>query len=396
MDPVQNPYQPSAGVRPRELAGRDREMAGMEVVIGRAEHGFVSQSIVLTGLRGVGKTVLLNDFARRARDRGWIVAQIEGPSEVGEADGALSAKLARGLHSSMREALGGWQKSDLLTRAAAVLKAFTLKVDPSGAWTVGIDVDAAAGRADTGRIEVDLPELAIDLGNAARGRGVGVLVCVDEMQQLSRQDLSAICTACHEAGQRETPFYIAGAGLPNLPAVLAEAKSYAERLFDYARLGPLPDADAERALIVPATALGVHWQPEAAGRVITASAGYPFFLQTFGRHSWDSAPGPSAISEEDAAVGVSIGVAQLDRGFFRARWDRATRYQRQYLTVMATDGDGPSSSGDVAQRLGRKPSSLGPVRADLIAKGLVYAPEHGQIAFTVPGMAEFIGRQTSE
>jgi hypothetical protein len=215
------------------------------------------------------------------------------------------------------------------------------------------------------------------------------------MQQLSRQDLSAICTACHEAGQREIPFYIAGAGLPNLPGVLAEAKSYAERLFDYSRLGPLPDTDAERALIVPAAAIGVQWQPGAADRVLAASAGYPFFLQTFGRHTWDSAPGPSVISDEDAAVGVAIGVEQLDRGFFRARWDRATRYQRQYLTAMAEDGDGPSNSGDIAQRLERIASSLGPVRADLIARGLVYAPEHGQIAFTVPGMAEFIGRQTS-
>ena len=393
MDPVRNPFQPSAGVRPRELAGRNREMANMDVLIGRAEQGSVSQSVVLTGLRGVGKTVLLNDFAARAREHGWIVAQIEGPSDFGEVDGALRAKLARGLHSSMREALGRWQKSDVLTRAASVLKAFTLKVDPQGAWTVGIDVDAATGRADTGQVEVDLPELAIDLATAARSRGVGVLVCVDEMQQLSNQDLSAICTACHEAGQREVPFYVAGAGLPNLPRVLAEAKSYAERLFDYSRLGPLQETDAVRALTVPVTALGLDWDASALAMVVAASEGYPFFLQTFGRHTWDASPGPTRLTDDDAAVGVALGVEQLDRGFFRARWDRATKYQREYLKAMATDGEGPSSSGDIAQRLGRKLSSLGPVRADLIAKGLVYAPEHGQIAFTVPGMADFIARQ---
>ena len=242
MDPIANPYQPSAGVRPPELAGRNAELAAIEVLIGRAERGFVSQSIVLTGLRGVGKTVLLNEFAGRARERGWIVAQLEGPSELDGgrgAQGALRAKLARGLHSSMREALGRWKRSEMLHRAAGALKSFTLSLDQSGQWTVGIDVAPAKGRADTGHVEIDLPELAVDLAGAALSRGVGVLVCVDEMQQLPAPDLAALCAACHEAGQREVPFYLAGAGLPGLPAVLASAKSYAERLFAYSRLGPL-------------------------------------------------------------------------------------------------------------------------------------------------------------
>jgi AAA ATPase domain len=395
MDPVRNPYQPSAGVRPRELAGRDRELTSMDVLIGRAERGYVSQSLVLTGLRGVGKTVLLNEFARRARDRGWIVAQIEGPSDfdaTAGSDGALRAKLARGLHSSMREALGRWKKSPALARAAGALKSFTLSVDPSGTWTIGIDVDAARGRADTGQVELDLPELALDLGTAAQSRGVGVLVCVDEMQQLSHSDLAAICAACHESGQREVPFYVAGAGLPNLPGVLGDAKSYAERLFDYSRLDPLSAVDAARALSVPAEEQGVQWRKNALEHTVAASGAYPFFLQTFGRHIWDAAVGPSVITLDDARVGSLLAAEQLDRGFFQSRWDRATPYQRRYLTAMAVDGDGPASSGDVAGRLGRKLSALGPVRAELIAKGLIYAPEHGQVAFTTPGMAGFIER----
>lgn len=399
MDPVSNPYQPGAGARPRELAGRDRDLTAMDVLIGRAERGYVSQSLVVTGLRGVGKTVLLNEFARKARDRGWIVAQIEGPSDFDEArgpEGALRAKLARGLHSSMREALGRWKKSDVLARAAGALKAFTLVVDTTGTWTIGLDVAAATGRADTGQVELDLPELAIDLGTAALSRGVGVLVCVDEMQQLARTDLAALSAACHEAGQREVPFYVAGAGLPNLPGVLADAKSYAERLFQYSRLGPLSPAEAAQALRVPAEDQGVQWRKNALDLAVEASGAYPFFLQTFGRHTWDAAVGPNWITVDDARVGAALAAEQLDRGFFQSRWDRATAYQRRYLTAMAVDGEGPTSTGDVAARLGRKISALGPVRAELIAKGLVYSPEHGQIAFTVPGMAGFIERVTAD
>ena len=395
MDPVRNPYQPSAGVRPRELAGRDRELAAMDVLLQRAERGFVSQSLVLTGLRGVGKTVLLNDYARRARDRGWIVAQIEGPSDFDQAhsvEGSLRAKLSRGLHSSMREALGRWKKSDGLQRAAGALKSFTIGLDPSGAWMVGIDVRAAKGRADTGQVELDLPELAVDLGYAALARGVGVLVCVDEMQQLSRPDLAAICAACHEAGQREVPCYVAGAGLPNLPGVLADAKSYAERLFEYSRLDALSAGEAARALRVPAEEQGVQWRRNALERAVAESGAYPFFLQTYGRHIWDAAVGPSYLSIEDVRVGAALATEQLDRGFYLSRWDRATAVQRRYLTAMAIDGDGPSMTGEVARRLGRRPSALGPVRAELIAKGLIYPPEHGQVAFTVPGLAAFIAR----
>ena len=396
MDPVANPYQPSAGVRPRELAGRDTQLADMDILIGRAERGFVSRSIVYSGLRGVGKTVLLNEFAARARDRGWIVAQLEGPSDFDlgrDAENALRAKLARALHSSMREALGRWKRSDVLHRAAGVFKSFTLSLEQSGNWTVGIDMAPLRGRADTGHLEVDLPELAVDLAQAAITRGVGVLVCVDEMQQLSRTDLAALCTACHEAGQRELPFYLAGAGLPNVAPVLADAKSYAERLFDYVRLGPLDAEQTRRALAVPSTALGVRWRRAALDLVAEQSAGYPYFVQAYGAYTWDAAVGPSTVTVEDARVGIALAAEHLDRGFYLARWERATPFQRVYLRAMAEDGDGPSTSAALAERLGRTVGGLGPVRSELIAKGLIYAPERGRVCFTVPGMAGFIARR---
>ena len=270
------------------------------------------------------------------------MAQLEGPSELEtgrSAQGALRAKLARGLHSSMREALGRWKRSELLHRAAGALKSFTLSLDQSGQWTVGIDVAPAKGRADTGHVEIDLPELAVDLAGAALSRGVGVLVCVDEMQQLPAPDLAALCAACHEAGQREVPFYVAGAGLPGLPAVLASAKSYAERLFAYSRLGPLGAEDAARALRVPARAQGVTWRRAALDLVVEQSGAYPFFLQTYGQHTWDAAVGPSAISLDDARVGSALAAEQLDLGFHLSRWERATPFQRVYLRAMAV-GDG--------------------------------------------------------
>ena len=211
------------------------------------------------------------------------------------------------------------------------------------------------------------------------------------MQHLSAEDLAATAQACHEVSQRGLPFFVIGAGLPNLPGVLADARSYTERLFAYVRIDRLNQADAALALVRPAADEGVAWTDEAVAAVVDASGGYPYFLQQFGQTTWNAAAA-SPIAIEDATDGIRAGRALLDDGFFRARWDRATPAERDYLRAMAADGDGPSSSGEVAQRLGRRLASLGPARANLIAKGLVYAPEHGQIAFTVPGMAEFIAR----
>ena len=391
MDAVRNPYNPGAGRRPPALVGRDFQLQAFDVLTGRAARGRTGQSLALSGLRGVGKTVLLNELTQRAVRAGWITAKIEARPE-GAAQNHFSTRLSRGLQTSLRElqhkGWGGKFKSALRT-----FKAFSLKVDETGSLTVGIDVDPARGRADTGVMETDLTELAIDLGAAAADHHAGVALFVDELQDVPRDTLAALITAVHEAGQREQPFYLVGAGLPSLPRILAEAKSYSERLFDVHTIRNLPPAAAAQALTEPAAAEGVRWTPEALTAIVDATGGYPYFLQEYGSATWNVARGP-VITVDDTDVAKQLGEAKLDVGFFASRWARATAAEREYLRAMAVDAGQPSMSGAVAARLGRTPGALGPARASLIAKGLVYAPEHGQIAYTVPGMAHYIGRQT--
>jgi hypothetical protein len=389
MDPRRNPYSPGAGVRPAELAGRDRELAMFEVMCSRAESGRPAQSIIFYGLRGVGKTVLLNEMLADARDAGWIAAKVE--ADTGSERTPFRTQVASALNTSLRHAQRGPSVGERVKRALSTFKSFSLTASPDGALSVGIEVEPQLGKADTGSILADLTDLAIDLGEAALDLGTGVVLFIDEMQHLANEELGAVCQACHEAGQRNLPFHVVGAGLPNLPGALALAKSYAERLYQYAPVDRLRDADARAALERPAEIEGVEWSSLAAQSVLDAAAGYPYFIQQFGQSTWDAAV-DSPISLTDAEEGIRLGREKLDIGFFLARWERATPAEREYLTAMAEDGDGPSGSGAVAARLRRKPMSLGPTRASLIHKGLVYSPEHGQIAFTVPGMAAFIRR----
>lgn len=392
MDPVQNPYSPGAGLRPPELAGRDGDIAEFETLLARAAAGRVSQSLVLTGLRGVGKTVLLNDLASRGRARDWIVAQVEArPDEVGS---SFRTMVSRSLNQSLRQVTGKGALKGKFRAALATFKSFSIKTDPSGSLALGIEVDPQRGRADTGSLEVDLSELAFDLAEPATDLGTGVVVLVDEMQDLHDDELAAICTTIHEAGQRGLPFYVVGAGLPSLPGLLAEARSYAERLFAYRPIGPLGSEAAAIAVTRPAASQDISWSDAAVEIVVKAADGYPYFLQEFAKATWDYAPGP-AIKPADARLGVRAGGDKLDAGFFASRWKRATPTERDYLQAMSIDGDGPSASGEIARRLGKRSvQQVGPLRANLIHKGLVYSPEHGQVAFTVPGMAAFISRQT--
>lgn len=395
MDPVGNPYSPGAGLRPPELAGRDDDIAAFETMMGRAAGGRATQSLVLTGLRGVGKTVLLNDLARRARQRDWIVAQVEARSED-NAGASFRSMVARSLNQSLRQVTGTWGLRDKLRAALATFKSFSIKTDPTGGLALGIEIDANRGRADTGSLEFDLSELAFDLAASAEDRGTGVVVLVDEMQELSSDELSAICRTVHAAGQQGAPFCVVGAGLPSLPGILAEAQSYAERLFGYRPIGPLSPDAAGLAVMRPAESHGVVWVAEGVEAIIAAARGYPYFLQEFASATWDYAAGPG-ISLADARLGIDAGRDKLDSGFFASRWTRATPAERDYLRAMAEDGEGPSSSGEVARRLGKRSvQQVGPTRANLIHKGLVYAPEHGLVAYTVPGMAEFISRQIDE
>lgn len=356
----------------------------------RAGDGLISQSLVMTGLRGVGKTVLLNELADRARRDDWVVAKVEADS--GESGRPFRQQVAQSLNRALREAVGGPGMMARFRRALATFKSFSLRTDPNGGLAIGIEVDPERGRADTGSLDTDLTDLGLDLASAASESGAGVALFIDEMQDLSEDELTAICQACHEAGQRQAQFYVVGAGLPSLPRVLAEARSYAERLFQYWPIGALNGEDASSALVRPAEDVGAGWERDAVSALVSRAAGYPYFLQEFGKASWDFAPGPT-ITLEDAEAGIQVGTESLDRGFFRSRWERAAPSERDYMRAMSEDDEVPSQSGEVARRLGKKSTAVGPTRANLIHKGLIYAPEHGIIAFTVPGMAEFIKRQ---
>lgn len=390
MDAISNPYQPGAGLRPPELAGREVELQDFDTLLGRAEAHRQSQSIVLTGLRGVGKTVLLNEFANRARRRGWIVVQLEARREDETGNTLFRGRLAQALNTSLREVTGSWGIGERFRDALGVFRSFSLSAGPFA--SIGIEVEPRSGVADSGDLSIDLAELARHLALAADERDVGVVVLIDEMQDVDLADLGALCGANHEAGQRGLPFYVAGAGLPSLPGRLSEARSYAERLFTYRVAGPLTNAAASDAVVLPASHEHVMWDDTAVEVVIRSSKGYPYFIQEFAKAAWNRAS-DARITLDDAEYGVRTGLQLLDAGFFQSRWTRATPAERSYLSAMALDRGLPSSSTEIATRIGKKPTSVGPMRANLIYKGLVFAPEHGLIAFTVPGMAEFIERQ---
>ncbi|HEY5136500.1 MAG TPA: ATP-binding protein [Candidatus Nanopelagicales bacterium] len=392
MDPIRNPYQPGAGLRPAALVGRDEQLRGWDVAMARIEDGRNAQPVVLYGLRGVGKTVLLNTYAKAARERGWIVAKTEAAS-----DKPLREALPDALRDPLADRASVPTRTRRLLRALKTVASLQASVDAAGTWTFGLDLSAApGGGADTGALEFDLARSLRDLADLAAEEGSGVAVLIDEAQDLSSDELVALCAIAHMAGQEDWRLLIALAGLPSLPRVLAEAKSYSERLFLFSRISALPDRDAGAALTEPALAEHVVWEPDAVEHVLGAAAGFPYFLQQFGKDSWDTATGPDTITLTEARVGAALGQAALDTGFYRARWDRATRAEQRYLRAMAEDGNDGSAAAAVAGRLGRPVSSLGPARASLISKGLIYAPEHGRVAFTVPGMASFISRQPRE
>jgi hypothetical protein len=374
------------------LAGREEELAAFDAILRRGELGRVSRGLVLTGLRGVGKTVLLNEMAERAEARRWLVVQ----SEVRrDGAGALLGNVAAQLTAGVRR-LHGPRLSEVARRALASITALTLTVDSSGvvsATVTGAPRGAGAddARSGSGDLEVDLVQVALDVGRAAMEAGVGAVLLLDELHELDRASMAALAAAAHVAGQRSLPFVVVGAGLPNLAGRLAEAKSYAERLFDFRRLGPLDRDVAVAALTEPSSAAGVAWAPGAVDVVAEAAGGFPYFLQEFGAACWNLAD-DGVVTAKDAGAGVRLGQLMLDHGFFLSRWDRATPTEREFLRAMAVDGEA-GRTADVARRMGRTMSNIGPIRAGLIAKGLVYAPEYGVVAFTVPGMAGFIRRE---
>lgn len=385
-----NPYSPGAGRPPTALVGRDAQLEAWRVALERVGHGRTAQPVALYGLRGVGKTVLLTRFTLAAQAKDWIAAQVEAG-----AGKSLREALGEALHAPLADLARPTAGKRLLKGLKTALS-FKATYDGSGSVTFGLDLsETPGGGADTGLLETDLSKLIRDLSGAAEEEGVGLAICIDEAQDLTAEELVAVCAIAHEAGQLGWRVVLALAGLPSLPRVLAEAKSYAERLFVFERIEQLTGDLARAALVEPAATEGVEWDDDAVTFLVDETSGYPYFLQQFGQDTWNSASGPG-VTLPDARVGAAKGRAALDNGFFRARWDRATKAEKRYLRAMADDGDSGSTSREVAARLGRSVNSFGPARASLIAKGLIYAPDHGLVAFTVPGMASFIRRQAAD
>jgi AAA ATPase domain len=392
VDPVRNPYAPGAGQRPPELAGRDRELAQFDVVLERIARGRPERSLVLTGLRGVGKTVLLNALRSQAISQLWGTGKIEA-----RPDQSIRRPLASAVHMAVRELTPRHRNPDQVDAFLGVLKAFALRSVSDGTrlrdrWQPGIDAPAATGRADTGDIEVDLVELLVDAAGLARDVGVGIALFVDEMQDIPPDDVSALCAACHELSQQGLPLVVVGAGLPHLPAVLSASKSYSERLFRYVRIDKLDRKSADLALVAPAADEDVAFEPSALDALFQITEGYPYFVQAYGKVTWDHAP-RSPVTAADVRVAAPDAEAELAVGFFGSRYERATPAERDYLRAMAVLSDVPDgaiATADVADHLGRKPSSLSPARDSLMKKGLVYSAERGTIAFTVPHFGSYL------
>jgi hypothetical protein len=392
MDPIRNPYAPGAGQRPPELAGRDRELQQFEVTLERVAAGRPERSMVLSGLRGVGKTVLLNALRGQAVKRAWGTGKIEA-----RPDQSIRIPVAQAVHAAVREVSHRHRDPDRVEAVAGVLKSFALRTqlaDRKGMrWTPPVDAVAVKGRADSGDLELDLIELFGDVASLVGDLGVGVALYVDEMQDVSTEELAALCGACHEISQQGAPLVVVGAGLPHLPVALAASKSYAERLFRYVSVDRLPRDMAERAWRVPAGTEGVTFEDAAIDELYRFTDGYPYFVQAYGKVTWDAAVG-DPITADDVREAAPEAEAELAIGFFGARYDRATPAERDYMTAMADLGrdqdDGPVATAEIARSLTRKPQSLSPARDGLIKKGLVFSAERGSVAFTVPHFGKFL------
>jgi hypothetical protein len=387
MDPVLNPFSPGAGAPPPELAGRGELRELVRIAVERIRLGRPNKSILMVGLRGVGKTVLLDRMRDDAEALGIHTMRIEAP-EGRSLPALLAPQLRQGLLRLSRNA----QAQELGHRALRALAGFAkaLKVKYADI-EVGLDFEPELGLADNGDLEHDLQALLEAVGLSAQKAGTALVMFVDELQYVEEEELAALITALHRAAQRQLPVTLVGAGLPQLRGRMGRAKSYAERLFDFPDIGALAPPEAAIAISKPLADLDVAAEPEALEKIFQQTRGYPYFLQEWGKHAWDVAR-TSPITALDVETGSREAIAALDESFFRVRFDRLTPVEKRYLRAMADIGPGPHRSGDVAQRLGRKVTSLGPTRNQLISKGMIWSPSHGDTAFTVPLFDEFMHR----
>lgn len=387
MDPIKNPFSPGAGSPPPELAGRAPVLEQARVLLGRVMIGKAEKSLMLTGLRGVGKTVLLNEVRRMAQEAGYRTVLIEAHEEK-----ALGPLIAAPLKAVLFDLDRMAQTGDRVKRGLRVLRSFLggLKVKV-GELEIGLDIEPETGAADSGDIEIDLPNVLEALGEAAKEKNSAIAILIDEIQYLSQKELGAIIMAMHRMQQRQLPVVLLGAGLPVLPGLAGESKSCAERFFAFPDIGALSEADANQAISEPAVQEGVTLTASALTETYRLTKGYPYFIQEWGYQMWNLAVS-SPIELELVQSAAEAVVKRLDQNFFRVRFDRLTPGEKNFLRAMAQLGSGAIRSGDIANCLGVKVNSIGPVRSKLIKKGMIYSPAYGDIAFTVPLFDEFMKR----
>ena len=385
MDPVRNPFAPGAGSRPPELAGRQSILNDAEVAIKRALIGKQNRSQMLLGLRGVGKTVLLNKIEEMAESAGHVTSFIEAPEGR-----PLSELLVPKLNQVLRKLSVTEQAKAKAHQALRALRSFASAFKLSyGDATLSVDPEA--GVADSGDLESDLAELFLRVGEAAKAAGKAWTLLIDEVQYLRSKDLAALIVALHKISQKQLPVLFFGAGLPQVAALSGDAKSYAERLFHYPAVGPLLTDDAKTAIRQPVEDEGESISEDALDEILFKTQGYPYFLQEWGYQCWNIAQGMQ-IDVADASQAAGEATRRLDDGFFKVRFDRLTPKEREYVIAMAQLGPGPYRSSDIAVALGETHQSLGPRRAQIISKGMIYSPSHGDIAFTVPMFNDYLVR----
>ena len=387
MDPIRNPYAPGAGTPPPELAGRDEIISTAHIALERTKIGRASKSLLMVGLRGAGKTVLLDRIREKAEANNTYTLRIEAPEGR-----SLPSILAPQLRIVLLKLSRSEAAKELAQRALRGLVGFVsaLRVKYNDI-EVGLNFDSEPGLADNGDLEVDLQELLEAVGEAARADKSCVGIFIDELQYVREDELAALITALHRTSQRQLPVVMLGAGLPQVRGRMGRAKSYAERLFEFPEIGPLASPDAKLAIAKPAKAEGVEIEPAALDAIVRQTQCYPYFLQEWGKHVWDVAL-KSPISTSDVEIASELAVATLDESFFLVRFDRLTPSEKKYVRAMAQLGPGPHRSGDIAAVLNRQVSALGPTRSQLIGKGMVWSPSHGDTAFTVPMFDEFMMR----
>jgi len=387
MNPIYNPYAPGAGSPPPELAGRDELIETARIALERTRLCFPTKSLMLIGLRGAGKTVLLDHIRDLAEGNGIQTIRIEAPEQR-----SLPAMLAPQLRQALLRLSRVEKTKELAQRGLRALagfaKALKVKYDDI---EVGLDFEPEAGLADNGDLEHDLQDLLDATGVAAASAGTALALFIDELQYVKEEELAALITALHRTAQRKRPVVLIGAGLPQLRGRMGKAKSYAERLFDFPEIGPLTREAAHQALVKPAQSQQVVFEVPAVDAIVTETKGYPYFLQEWGKHAWDVADA-SPITPDDVKIASTSAIAALDESFFRVRFDLLTPSEKRYLRAMAELGAGPHRSGDIAEVLGRPVNSFGPTRNQLISKGMIWSPSHGDTAFTVPMFDAFMKR----